>query len=45
MENNEVEKAKAIIVVEIIENVPNSVVIKTIIKKQPGISVRYRLIQ
>ena len=36
MENNEVEKAKALIVVEIIEYVPNSVVIKTIIKKTTG---------
>jgi len=34
--NNEVEKAKALIVVEIIEYVPNSVVIKTIIKKTTG---------
>ncbi len=37
MENNEVEKAKALIVVEIIEYIPNSVVIKTIIKKMTGI--------
>ena len=36
MKNNEVEKAKALIVVEIIEYVPNSVVIKTIIKKTTG---------
>ena len=36
MENYEVEKAKALIVVEIIEYVPNSVVIKTIIKKTTG---------
>ncbi len=36
MENNEVEKAKALIIVEIIEYVPNSVVIKTIIKKTTG---------
>ena len=36
MDNNEVEKAKAVIVVEIIEYVPNSVVIKTIIKKTTG---------
>lgn len=36
MDNNEVEKAKALIVVEIIEYVPNSVVIKTIIKKTTG---------
>ena len=34
--NNEVEKAKALIIVEIIEYVPNSVVIKTIIKKATG---------
>ena len=32
----EVEKAKALIVVEIIEYVPNSVVIKSIIKKTTG---------
>jgi len=32
----EVEKAKAFIIVEIIEYVPNSVVIKTIIKKTSG---------
>ncbi len=32
----EIEKAKAFIVVEIIEYVPNSVVIKTIIKKATG---------
>ena len=36
MENIEVEKAKALIIVEIIEYVPNSVVIKTIIKKTTG---------
>ncbi len=36
MENVEVEKAKAHIIVEIIEYVPNSVVIKTIIKKTTG---------
>jgi quercetin dioxygenase-like cupin family protein len=36
MDNNEVEKAKALIVIEIIEYVPNSVVIKTIIKKTTG---------
>ncbi len=36
MDNNEVEKAKALIVVEIIEYVRNSVVIKTIIKKTTG---------
>ena len=32
----EVEKAKPLIIVEIIEYVPNSVVIKTIIKKSTG---------
>jgi quercetin dioxygenase-like cupin family protein len=36
MENIEIEKAIAHIVVEIIEYVPNSVVIKTIIKKTTG---------
>ncbi|MBL7859221.1 MAG: cupin domain-containing protein [Cyclobacteriaceae bacterium] len=36
MENIEVEKSKAFIIVEIIEYVPNSVVIKTIIKKTTG---------
>jgi len=36
MGNIELEKAKAHIVVEIIEYVPNSVVIKTIIKKTTG---------
>ena len=36
MENTEVEKAKALIIVEIIEYIPNSVVIKTIIKKTTG---------
>jgi quercetin dioxygenase-like cupin family protein len=36
MDNHEVEKAKAFIIVEIIEYVPNSVVIKTIIKKTTG---------
>ncbi len=34
--DKEVEKAKALIIVEIIEYVPNSVVIKTIIKKTTG---------
>ena len=34
--NNELEKSKAHIIVEIIEYVPNSVVIKTIIKKSTG---------
>jgi quercetin dioxygenase-like cupin family protein len=36
LENQEVEKSKMLIVVEIIEYVPNSVVIKTIIKKTTG---------
>ncbi|MCK9423688.1 MAG: cupin domain-containing protein [Bacteroidales bacterium] len=36
MEITEVEKAKAFIIVEIIEYVPNSVVIKTIFKKTTG---------
>jgi len=36
MDYTEVEKAKALIIVEIIEYVPNSVVIKTIIKKTTG---------
>jgi quercetin dioxygenase-like cupin family protein len=36
METIEVEKAKAHIIVEIIEYIPNSVVIKTIIKKTTG---------
>jgi len=36
MDNKEIETAKAFIVVEIIEYVPNSVVIKTIIKKTTG---------
>ena len=36
MDNSEVEKAKALIIVEIIEYIPNSVVIKTIIKKTTG---------
>lgn len=35
-ENTELEKAKSHIIVEIIEYVPNSVVIKTIIKKSTG---------
>jgi quercetin dioxygenase-like cupin family protein len=35
-ENNELEKSKAHIIVEIIEYMPNSVVIKTIIKKSTG---------
>lgn len=36
MEKSEVEKSKAFIIVEIIEYIPNSVVIKTIIKKTTG---------
>jgi quercetin dioxygenase-like cupin family protein len=36
LENSEFEKAKAFIIVEIIEYIPNSVVIKTIIKKTTG---------
>ncbi len=36
MENTEVEKSKIFIIVEIIEYVPNAVVIKTIIKKTTG---------
>ena len=36
MENPEFEKSKVLIVVEIIEYVPNSVLIKTIIKKSTG---------
>jgi quercetin dioxygenase-like cupin family protein len=36
IENGELEKAKSHIVVEIIEYVPNSVVIKTIIRKSTG---------
>ena len=35
-DTNEIEKAKAHIMVEIIEYVPNSVVIKTIIRKSTG---------
>lgn len=36
MENSEVEKSKSFIIVKILEYVPNSVVIKTIIKKITG---------
>lgn len=36
MKNSEFEKSKLFIIVEIIEYVPNSVVIKTIIKKTTG---------
>jgi quercetin dioxygenase-like cupin family protein len=35
-ENSDIEKAKSLIVVEIIEYIPNSVLIKTIIKKGTG---------
>jgi quercetin dioxygenase-like cupin family protein len=36
MDNVEIEKSKALIIVEIIEYVPNAVVSKTIIKKSTG---------
>jgi quercetin dioxygenase-like cupin family protein len=36
MDTNEVEKAKVLITVEIIEYIPNSVVIKTVLKKSTG---------
>jgi len=36
MENSDIEKGKAFIIVEIIEYVPNSVLIKTIIRKTTG---------
>lgn len=36
MQNNEIEKSKAHILIEIIEYVPNSVVSKTIIRKTTG---------
>ncbi len=36
MENSDLEKSKAFIIVEIIEYIPNSVVIKTIIRKTTG---------
>ncbi|MGG9962580.1 cupin domain-containing protein [Ferruginibacter sp. SUN106] len=36
MDAGEIEKSKALITVEIIEYVPNSVVIKTILKKSTG---------
>lgn len=36
MEDGEIEKAKVLITVEIIEYIPNSVVIKTILKKSTG---------
>jgi hypothetical protein len=35
-DNTELEKSKSHIIVEIIEYIPNSVVIKTIIKKSTG---------
>jgi len=35
-ESGEIDKAKAFIIVEIIEYVPNSIVIKTILKKTTG---------
>lgn len=36
MENTDIEKSKAFIIVEILEYIPNSVVIKTIIRKTTG---------
>lgn len=36
MENNQIEKSRALIIVEIIEYVPHSVVSKTIIQKSTG---------
>jgi quercetin dioxygenase-like cupin family protein len=36
MDKNEIEKAKGYITVEIIEYIPNSVVMKTILKKSTG---------
>lgn len=36
MDNTETEKSKVFIIVEILEYIPNSVVIKTIIKKTTG---------
>jgi len=36
LENEEYEKSKAFIIVEILEYIPNSVVIKTIIRKTTG---------
>jgi quercetin dioxygenase-like cupin family protein len=36
MDKNEIEKSKGYITVEIIEYIPNSVVIKTILKKSTG---------
>jgi hypothetical protein len=43
--DQEFEKSKVFIIVEIIEYVSNSVVIKTILKKQQGMSVPFLLIQ
>ena len=36
LENSELKKSKAFIIVEILEYIPNSVVIKTIVKKTTG---------
>ncbi|GAA4445169.1 hypothetical protein GCM10023091_36390 [Ravibacter arvi] len=36
MENSELEKSKTFIIVEILEYIPNSVVIKTILRKTTG---------
>lgn len=36
MENSELEKSKVFIIVEILEYIPNSVVIKTILRKTTG---------
>ena len=36
MENSEIEKAKAVIIIDMIAYIPNTVVIKTIIKKTTG---------
>ena len=36
MDNNEIEKSRGLIIVEIIEYVPNAVLSKTIIKKSTG---------
>ena len=36
METAEIEKSKALIIVELIEYLPNSVVIKTVMKKSSG---------
>jgi quercetin dioxygenase-like cupin family protein len=35
-ENDDIEKSKAFIIVEIIEYIPNSIVMKTIVKKTTG---------